>query len=309
MSRTLSLGFWLGLGVAVLLALLPLAGPAYYLQLLTVIFFWVGLAGCWNLMCGYTGYIDFGSVAYVGIGSYVSGILMLKLGVPLLWACLLAGVGSALVALVVGWPTLRLRGAYFAIATFALAEALMQVAEEWESLTEGGMGITIPQRLEELSYYWLYLLLAALVVGLTWWIEHSRHGYALKAINEDEHAAAQVGVDTHLVKLKTYVLTAFFIGILGALEGTRLGYFKPDDVFDVHTTIKMVIMSLLGGMGTVLGPVIGAGFLQVIQDYLGAQFEQLYLVIIGAVIVLVIIFAPQGIAGLWRRRLGSGGGS
>ena len=209
----------------------------------------------------------------------------------------------------VGWPTLRLRGAYFAIATFALAEALMQVAEEWESLTEGGMGITIPQRLPELSYYWLYLLLAALVVGLTWWIEHSRHGYALKAIKEDEHAAAQVGVDTHLVKLKTYVLTAFFIGILGALEGTRLGYFKPEDVFDVHTTIKMVIMSLLGGMGTVLGPLIGAGFLQVIQDYLGAQFEQLYLVIIGAVIVLVIMFAPQGIAGLWRRRLGSGGGS
>jgi branched-chain amino acid transport system permease protein len=296
-------GFFIGLGVAALLACLPLGGESYYIQLLTVIFYWIGLAACWNLMCGYTGYIDFGSAAYTGIGAYVAGILMVRLQMPLMMTIPLAGLGAGLIALAVGWPTLRLRGAYFAIATFALAEALMQVAEEWADLTEGGIGITIPQRLEEFEYYWLYLFLAALLVGITWWVEHHKHGYALKAIHEDEHAAAQVGINTHIIKLQTYVTSAFFIGVLGALEGTRLGYFKPDDVFDVHITIKMVIMSLLGGMGTVLGPVIGATFLQLIEDYLGAQFLNFYLVIIGAIIVGVIIFLPRGIAGSLAERI------
>ncbi|MEW5912109.1 MAG: branched-chain amino acid ABC transporter permease [Thermodesulfobacteriota bacterium] len=295
---------YLGLAAAAALAALPAAGPAYYLQLLTIVFYWIGLAACWNLMCGYTGYIDFGSAAYTGIGAYVAGLLMLRLGLPLMAAAPLAGLGAGLVALAVGWPTLRLRGAYFAIATFALAEALMQVCEEWSGLTEGGVGITIPQRLAELSYYWLYLGLAGLVVGLTWWVEHHKHGYGLKAIHQDEQAAAQVGVNTHLVKLQTYVTSAFFIGILGALEGSRLGYFKPDDVFNVHITIKMVIMSLLGGMGTVLGPVIGASFLQLVEDFLGARFLNYYLVIIGAIIVGVIIFLPRGIAGSLGQRLG-----
>lgn len=301
-------GLFVGLALAAALALLPAAGEAYYLQLLTVIFYWIGLAACWNLMCGYTGYIDFGSAAYTGIGAYVAGLLMLRLHLPLLLTIPLAGVGAGLVALAVGWPTLRLRGAYFAIATFALAEALMQVCEEWYGLTEGGIGITIPQRLADLEYYWLYLLLAGLLVGITWWIEHHKHGYALKAIHADEHAAAQVGVNTHLIKLKTYVTSAFFIGILGALEGSRLGYFKPEDVFNVYITIKMVIMSLLGGMGTVLGPVIGATFLQLVEDFLGAQFLNFYLVIIGAIIVGVIMFLPRGIAGSllqrFRLRLG-----
>ncbi len=296
-------GFFIGLLVAVLFALLPFAGESYYIQLLTVIFYWIGLAACWNLMCGYTGYIDFGSAAYTGIGAYVAGIIMVRSGLPLLTTIPLAGLGAGVIALAVGWPTLRLRGAYFAIATFALAEALMQVAEEWTGLTEGGIGITIPQRLEEFDYYWLYLFLAALVVAITWWVEHHKHGYALKAIHEDEHAAAQVGINTHTIKLKTYVTSAFFIGMLGALEGSRLGYFKPDDVFDVHITIKMVIMSLLGGMGTVLGPVIGATFLQLIEDYLGAQFLNFYLVIIGAIIVCVIIFLPRGIVGSTIERL------
>lgn len=296
-------GFFIGLGIAALLACLPLGGESYYIQLLTVIFYWIGLAACWNLMCGYTGYIDFGSAAYTGIGAYVAGILMVRLQMPLMMTIPLAGLGAGLIALAVGWPTLRLRGAYFAIATFALAEALMQVAEEWADLTEGGIGITIPQRLEEFEYYWLYLFLAALLVGITWWVEHHKHGYALKAIHEDEHAAAQVGINTHIIKLQTYVTSAFFIGVLGALEGTRLGYFKPDDVFDVHITIKMVIMSLLGGMGTVLGPVIGATFLQLLEDYLGAQFLNFYLVIIGAIIVGVIIFLPRGIAGSLAERI------
>ena len=119
------------------LAWLPLVSEGYHLELLTVIFFWIGLAGAWNLMSGQTGYIDFGSAAYVGVGSYIAGILMAKGGVSLAAAVGLAGVGSLVLALLVGGPTLRLKGAYFAIASFALAEALLQVCLEWKGLTEG----------------------------------------------------------------------------------------------------------------------------------------------------------------------------
>ncbi len=289
-------GLAAGLVLAAVLAVLPFVWPGYHLSLLTIIFYWIGLAGCWNLMCGYTGYIDFGSAAYTGVGAYVAGILMIRLHLPLAISILAAGVGAVLVALAVGWPTLRLRGAYFAIATFALAEALKQVAEEWASLTEGGIGMTFTERLDDITYYWVYLGLSGLVVVLTWWIEHHKHGYGLKAIHEDEEAAAQVGVDTHMLKLKTYALSAFFIGLLGSLEVNRLGYFKPDDVFDVHITIKMVIMSLLGGMGTVIGPVFGASFLQIIEDILGAEFINYYLIIVGVIIVAVIMFMPNGVA-------------
>lgn len=292
----MSRGLVTGLVLAAILAVVPFVWPGYHLTLLTVIFYWIGLAACWNLMCGYTGYIDFGSAAYTGVGAYVAGILMIRLHLPLTVSFLAAGVGAALVALAVGWPTLRLRGAYFAIATFALAEALKQVAEEWTTLTEGGIGMTFSVRLDEMTYYWVYLGLSGLVVGLTWWIEHHKHGYGLKAIHEDEEAAAQVGVGTHVLKLKTYAMTAFFIGILGSLEANRLGYFKPDDVFDVHITIKMVIMSLLGGMGTVIGPVFGASFLQIIEDILGAEFINYYLVIVGVIIIAVIMFMPNGVA-------------
>lgn len=302
MSKSEGLPFGLGSGAVLVLASLPLLGAGYYLNLLTIIFYWIGLAGCWNLMCGYTGYIDFGSAAYTGVGSYIAGVLMVKAGAPISAAVAAAGLGAGLLALVVGLPTLRLKGAYFAIATFALSEALMQVAEQWGSVTGGGIGLTVPQRLDDRTYYWVYLLLAGFLVGLTRWIELHKHGYGLRAIRESEEAAARTGVNTLEVKLKTYVLTAFFIGLLGALESTRLGYFTPGDVFDVRITIKMIIMSLLGGMGTVLGPVIGASFLQWLEDVLGAALLNYYLVIIGLVIVIVIIFLPRGIMGAFRRK-------
>jgi branched-chain amino acid transport system permease protein len=293
----------LAIGAAVVAALALVAVPwpeGYHIELMTVIFYWIALASCWNLMSGFTGYIDFGSATYVGVGSYVAGIFVVKVGWALPIAVFAAGVFAAILALIVGFPTLRLRGAYFAIATFALAEAMCQLAEELKWLTGGGMGLTLSVRLEDVQYYWVYLGLAALVVLLVYAISRNRMGYALKAIHQNEHAARQVGINTHMIKMIAYSTSAFFIGVLGSLDATRLGYFKPGDVFDVHITIKMVIMSLLGGMGTVSGPVVGATFLQLIEDFLGAQFVNLYLIIIGAVIVAVIMFLPQGISGSLR---------
>ncbi|MFH0787131.1 MAG: branched-chain amino acid ABC transporter permease, partial [Pseudomonadota bacterium] len=262
-----------------------------------------GLAGCWNFMSGYTGYIDFGAVTYVGVGSYVAGVLTLKAGWPLFPAVLSAGVATLLLALLVGWPTLKLRGAYFAIATFALAEALKQVCEEWNALTGGGSGLTYNLRLDDLTYYWIYLGLAGGVLGMTYFTDRSKMGYAMKAIHQDEQAAARVGINTHAIKIRAYGQSAFFMGLLGSLEASRLGYITPVDVFNVHITIKMVIMSLLGGMGTILGPVIGAGFLQVMEDVLGTNFLNWYLVFVGIIIILVIMFMPRGISGTISRRV------
>ena len=297
-------GIYASLAVFLGLAGLPLVSQGYHLELLTVIFFWSGLAGAWNLMSGQTGYIDFGSAAYVGVGSYLAGILMLKGGLGLVPSVALAGVGCLGLALLVGGPTLRLKGAYFAIASFALAEALLQVCLEWKALTEGGLGLTLNARLSDLGYYWIYLVLGGLVIAIRWLMGFTRLGYALRALRQDEAAALGLGVNASAVKLCVYCLSAVFIGILGALDASRLGYFTPGDVFNVHITIKMVVMCLLGGLGTVLGPVVGAAFLQVIEDVLGAQFLHIYLFIVGVVIVAVIVFLPRGILGgvLFRRR-------
>lgn len=291
-----------GLAVWLALAALPLAGQGYHLELLTGVFFWVGLAGCWNFMSGYTGYIDFGAVTYVGVGAYTGGLLIMNAGWALTPALAAAGALAALLALAVGLPTLRLRGAYFAIATFALAEAARQVCLEWASLTGGGLGLTITTRLAPLAYYWAYLALAGAMVGLTRLMSRGRLGLALTAIRQDEAAARRIGVNAHGAKLAAYGLSAMFAGVLGALDATRLTYITPADAFDVHVTIKMIIMTLLGGAGTVLGPVVGAALLQSLEDFLGARFLSLYLAMVGAAIVAVIMFLPRGVLGGLRGR-------
>lgn len=291
------LGWIIAAAAGVCLALLPLAGPGYHLDLLTDIFFWIGMASAWNVACGYTGYVDFGSVTYAGIGSYGAGLALMSLGLPLPLALALGAASAAILAAIVGMPTLRLRGAYFAIATLALAEAVKQFSGEMGWLTGGAMGLTVTVRLEPLGYYYAFFLGACAVVATAWFISRSSLGLALKAIREQEQVASRLGVNTLRAKLAAYVTAAAAIGLLGGLQATRLSYFTPADAFNVHITIKMVIMSLLGGMGTLWGPVLGATVLQVLEDYLGAEFLDLYLAIVGAVIVGVILFLPRGILG------------
>jgi branched-chain amino acid transport system permease protein len=303
-SRTMHPWEWLtGLILFLFLMVLPLITSGYAINFLLLLFYWIALAGCWNYMSGYTGYIDFGAVTYVGVGSYVAGVLILKAGVPIFPAALLAGLTALLLSLLVGWPTLKLKGAYFAIATFALAEALKQVCEEWNGLTGGGGGLTFPVRLEDLTYYRLYLGTAAAVIALTYWTDRSKGGYALRAIQQNEPAAAGIGINTHWIKLRTYGQSAFFMGMLGALEASRISYITPVDVFNVHITIKMIIMCLLGGMGTILGPILGAGFLQGFEEILGSRFLNWYLVFMGVLIILFIMFLPRGLGGWSRSRL------
>lgn len=302
--------FFASLAIGIILISLPLFGlESYRLRLLSLIFMWVALSGCWNMMSGYTGYIDFGPVAYFGVGSYCTAILMMKGGLPFVLSVFLAGWICAGLSLAIGFPTLRLHGAYFAIATFAAAEALKQVVLEWDrvagmELFGGAHGLTLPLAPPETFFYYVLLFFMGLTIGLAALLERSKFGYGLRAIRDAEQAAELSGVPTLMIKVRAYVLSSSLIGCLGGVEAYWLTYIIPDDVFNVMRTIQMVVMTLLGGMGTVLGPAIGASFLTLISEYLGARFVYDYLVFVGLVIIIVILILPQGIMGAIRRSKG-----
>ena len=285
------------------LLIVPFAGfSGYLIRLLAMIFLWIGKAGCWNIISGYTGYIDFGAVGYYGIGSYVTAILMSKGHVPFLISILISGVVSGLIALPIGLPTLRLRGAYFGIATLAFAEAMKQIILEFDKTVgvnffEGPHGITLPIGPKNEFFYYVGFVVMMGVIGITYWIRRSKFGYALRAIHEAEHAAELSGVDTLRAKIKAYMISAFFLGIIGGIETYWLTYITPHMVFDVLITIQMVVMALLGGIGTMLGPVVGASFLTIIYELLHRDFPYTYAIIVGFIVVAVVLVMPQGIVG------------
>lgn len=304
-NRKSILTFWVCfVALSVIIAAVPLLGTSeYVLRLMTVVILWVGMAGCWNMMSGYTGYIDFGPVVYFGLGSYVTAIAMTQFACPFFLAVVLAGVISALIALPIGIPTLRLKGAYFAIATFAFAEAMKQVALEFDrtfhvSFFQGSHGITLPIGGHDntLFFYCVFVVTFAIML-IHYGIEHSKFGYGLKAIHEAETAAEIAGVNTTGIKLRAYVTSAFFLGIFGGTEAYWITYITPADVFNVHKTVDMVIMTLLGGMGTFLGPVVGASVLKILYEILGTTFVEYYLIMVGGIIIMIILIMPKGIVG------------
>lgn len=302
------LGFFLA--IVALFAVLPFLGlDGYRLRLLTLVFLWISLAGSWNFMSGYTGYIDFGPVAYFGAGAYATAILMIRLDLPFVLSLALSGVVCALLSAMIGWATLRIRGAYFAIATFAAAEALKQISLEGDRVAGfeffgGSHGLTLPPPPASEFFYYVLLGFMVLVVGISFFLEKTKFGYGLKAIRESEPSAELSGVPTLALKIKAYVLSSSLIGCLGGIEAYWLTYIIPDDVFNVMRTIQMVIMTLLGGMGTVWGPVIGAGFLTLVAEFLGAKFVYDYLTILGVVIIVVVLILPRGIMSLGKGKRG-----
>jgi branched-chain amino acid transport system permease protein len=234
---------------------------------------------------------------------------MMRGGLPFLLSVFLSGWVCAGLSLAIGLPTLRLQGAYFAIATLAAAEAIKQVVLEWDGVAGfeffgGAHGLTLPPAPPESFFYYLMLFFMGLTVGLTALLEKSKFGYGLRAIREAEQAAELSGVPTLMIKVRAYVLSSSLIGCIGGVEAYWLTYIIPDDVFNVMRTIQMVIMTLFGGMGTALGPVIGASFLTLISEYLGAKFIYDYLTFVGLVIMIVILLLPQGIMGTIRRNRG-----
>lgn len=286
---------------AVLLCSLPFWVGDYWTRIWTGVAMWAGLAAGWNVIGGYAGYIDFGPVAFFGIGAYATAILMQP---ALHWNFFLTlPVGAAVAAtfaLVVGSPTLRLRGAYFAIATWALAEALLQIVTVL-GFTGGSFGLSTPGNPSTSFFYYAMLIAAAVVYIVIWAVfERSRFGYRIKAVRDHEIAAQSLGINTTAVKLQAYIMSAAIPAIFGGIDAYWITFINPRSVLGGQITDQMVVMALVGGLGNTWGPALGATVLYLLSTWLNATFgsSTSYIAVIGVLVAVIVLFLPDGIAGL-----------
>ena len=294
---------WLALAVLAVLLVLPLGVGPYPVRVATVIFMWAALAGAWNLLAGYAGSVDLGPVVHYGVGGFATAAFMLKAGLPFLVSVVLAGLVAMAVAYALGTPTLRLRGAYFAIGTLALAESGKELALAWDRfipfpLTGGSAGVSLPLAAGYGLFYYVMLVLMAGVTGGALWLQRSKFGYGLRAAGENDRLAEASGVNIHRLRRRLYVGSAFVIAVTGGTAGYWLSYINAMESFSAAITFQMVVMTLLGGLGTPFGPVLGATFLTLVSEYLGTRLVYYYLIVIGAIIVAISLFAPAGLSGL-----------
>jgi len=292
--------------VLIVLATLPLWGSGYLVGFLLLTFMYVALASSWNLISGFTGYVSFGHAAFFGIGAYAAGVLLtrklLPMSLPWPAAMLTAGIVAALLALTLGYPALRLRGPYFAIAMLGLAEVVRVAVTLAEPLTGGGKGMTLVPALVDVPAYYAMGLLAAVAIGITYWVATSPVGLRLLSIREDEVAAEVVGVRTTIHKLSTFCVSAAIAGVAGGLYAWKQAYIDPTTVFATGLTVRAIAMTMFGGQGTIWGPVIGAVVLTWTGEQLWARFPFLHTVLFGALIVAILLFLPGGVIAVLQER-------
>ena len=312
-DRASRVGVWLMALVLVVLAAVPAWGGRDDLRLLTEIYAYVGLASLWNLLAGYAGLVSVGQQAYVGLGAYLLFALTLQAGLPPLWAIPVAGVISAVVAIPAAALLFRLRGHYFAIGTWIVAEVFRLLASQ-ASVLGGGSGLSLPagivtsiaatRQAREFLIYWVALALVILVVLLIVWLLRSRYGLALKAIRDNELAARSNGIDVIRIKVVVYIITAFATAMIGALIFLQKLRISPEAAFSVNDwTAFVIFMTVIGGIGRIEGPIVGAVVFFLLRQTL-ADLGTLYLLLLGTVAIVVMLFAPKGIWGLIVERFG-----
>ncbi len=290
-----------------LLLLLPPAlslftSPAYWIRVLTSVLMLTSVTLAQNILLGYTGYPAFGAVAFFGTGGYATAVLMKDLSLPFWLSLPMGGLLSALLAVPVALSLMRLRSHYFAIATLALQLALMELVSNLE-FTGGAYGVNLPiyrGPLGTLLFYYLFWTLALVTFLLNVYIDRSPFGYALKAVREDEVAAESAGVNTLLFKVLSFTLMAGITGTAGGVYAYWITYIDPASMFDPVLSVKIFVALLMGGVGTTVGPVAGAFFLELISEIVWSSFLELHGVLLGLLIVLTVLFAPKGFLGVRR---------
>lgn len=281
---------------------LPLWGENYLISLFFFVFMYITLASSWNIISGFTGYVSFGHVAFWGAGSYGAAIVIINFGWHWLLASLFGGLVAVVLAFIIGYPCLKLKGPYFVIAMLGLNEIVRVFVVLWESVTLGGEGINLPPVLSIVPTYVAMGVLAAATVGTTYLIANSKFGLRLLAIREDETGAEVMGINTTFYKLAAFVLSAFFAGVGGGVYAWYLSYIEPESSFALLVTIEMIIMAMFGGRATVLGPVIGATFLYLASEMVWARFPSAHMAVYGLLIIVVVIYMPNGVMGMLRQR-------
>ncbi len=312
------------------LILFPLAVQnAYYQHLMILFLMWVVIGTGWNVIAGYTGQVSFGDAAFFGTGAYTAGLLASKLGFSPWWGMAFGGFAAMAVAFPFGWICFRLRGAYFALASLALNEVMRHLATVWESLTDGMVGILImPTFVSKIPYYYIALTLAVVSVVIVQLVMGSKWGYYFLSIREDQDAAESLGIDTHYYKMVSLNIAAFLTGMAGALFMNYMGFIDPEVVFSLHDiSIMAILVGIVGGVGTVYGPVVGAFVMVAVHEFFRTGFfgffkgiaaltesdflvsaakyiSQAHLLGFGILVVLVILLLPNGIVGDWHKIVG-----
>ncbi len=280
----------------------------YVLQVGVSVFMWVAMASSWNILGGYTGYISLGHNVFYGVGAYFSALVLIHFGVTPFLSAILAGLVAVLIGLVFGLVTFRTHGPSFIIATIALLFIVMLWFDSW-TLTGGANGLSLPvppfpRAWFRMPFYYAMLTAALIAIFLGHRVAHSKFGLALRAIGADQVKAEVAGINTRLFKLLAFALSAFIPGVVGAIFAYSISYVRPTVFFLIAVGAQMVLMTIIGGRGTVAGPVIGAAFVILLNEaslnYFGAT--ELNLAVSGALLVVVLLFFPGGIVGSLRER-------
>jgi branched-chain amino acid transport system permease protein len=289
----------------VALALLLLAGVPWYGSDVLIQFginalLLAVLAQGWNIIGGYTGYASFGNSVFYGLGSYGVAIAMvqwqLPFGVGLVFGVLLA----IAFAVLLGLPVLRLKGHYFAIATLALSQVMTAIVANI-GLAGQNIGLVLPPLNNDRLFYELALGLLVIVTLTIFWLTRSRFGFGLIAIRENEEAAAVMGVNTTLYKVLAFTLSGSFSALAGGIHAYWITFLDPESAFDISLNVKMIIMAVFGGPGTVLGPIVGALSLSAISEFLSSEVTSVAGLFFGVVIVAAVVMMPLGLADMLRR--------
>ena len=293
--------------VFITLAAMPFIADNYFVKLATFIAMYSALALSWNFIGGFTGYPSFATAAFIGLGSYAGAILQ-NAGINLIAAWLIASIITIIFAAFLGFAILRVKGHYFAVGSIAVVEVLRLITSSWSSFTGGGDGLNV--KIMEggpdfAGRVFLYAMLCVMLLAFltTLWVDRSKFGFGLKAIKQNEDAADMVGINVTIYKIAAFSLSAVFCGTVGAIYASWIGYIAPADAFSILTTLKVPVMVMLGGEGTVFGPVLGALVFVILEESVWAHFLEANQAILGLIIVFLIFFLPGGILKIDYRKL------
>ncbi|MBU6501838.1 MAG: branched-chain amino acid ABC transporter permease [Burkholderiales bacterium] len=263
------------------------------------------LAQGWNIIGGYTGYASFGNSVFYGLGSYGVAIAMVQWHLPFGVGMGFGVVLAVVFAVLLGIPVLRLKGHYFAIATLALSQVMAAIVSNIP-LAGQNIGLVLPPLNNDRLFYELSLGLLVIATLTIFWLTRSRFGFGLIAIRENEEGAAVMGVNTTLYKVMAFALSGIFSALAGGIHAYWITFLDPDSAFDISLNVKMIIMAVFGGAGTVLGPIVGAVSLSAISEFLSSEVTSIAGLFFGIVIVAAVVLMPRGLADMFRRFRKSG---
>src|SRR4030043_6569 len=297
--------------ILIFLGLWPTIGPQYWVTLFSYFLLYIIISVSWTIFSGAPGYISLASAAFYGIGIYAAALFreQFAANLPLIVVVLIGGLASFVLAFIVGAITLRLKGIYFAMFTFGLVLLLKEVIYYWEIQFNDLRGrFVAPESNDTIYYYLLGIFVITMIVAYL--IRRSKYGLALQIIGENEEAAAHTGINVTMVKVLTYAVSAIFIGAAGVIMATKLTYVDPGVAFSPMMSFSPVLMAIFGGMGSIYGPVIGAGIFTYIEEILKTgSMKNYYMLIFGVILIGVILYLPNGIVGsiqnLWKRISGA----